>query len=344
MAGEWAPDILGDGFEQRTLPLGEDDEGPLFATLVRSAPGPVRSIAGPLRDVDVLSVHGWSDYFFQPAQAHFWTGLGARFHALDLRKYGRSLREGQTPGYITRLDDYDADIAAALKAMGKRKGRRLVLLGHSTGGLILALWAARHKGRAAALILNSPWLELQLGAMGRQALAPLVQARARWDPRGAQAAVDFGFYTRAQREVGVLPVDGYHEEWRPEFGFATHPAWFAAILDGHRRIALGVDVGCPALVLLSARSSVQLTWADSMARSDSVLIVDDIARAATKLGPDVTIARVDGALHDVFLSRPEAAEAAYHAVEGWLLRGALGSGWSGLRSLAERLPDVGGSA
>ncbi|MEU1971134.1 alpha/beta hydrolase [Microbacterium sp. NPDC019599] len=323
MTGEWEPDILGEGFEQLTLPLGEDEEGPVVATLVRSIPNPVRMLAGPLREVDVLSVHGWSDYFFQPAQARFWTGLGARFYALDLRKYGRSLRAGQTPGYITRLREYDADIAAALRAIPRRRGRRLVLLGHSTGGLTLTLWANRHRGRAAALILNSPWLELQLGAVGRQALAPLVQARARWDPRGVQASVDLGFYTRAQREVGALPVDGYREDWRPEFGFATNPAWLAAVLDGHRRIATGVDTGCPVLVLLSARSAMQLTWTESMASSDSVLVVDEIARASTRLGRDVTIARIDGALHDVFLSRPEARDAAYRAIDRWLLRGAL---------------------
>src|SRR5918995_968953 len=64
--------------------------------------------------------------------------------------------------------------------------RRLVLLGHSTGGLTLTLWAARNPGRAAALVLNSPWLEFQFGAVGRQAIAPLVNARARLDPRGTQ--------------------------------------------------------------------------------------------------------------------------------------------------------------
>lgn len=323
MTGEWRPDILGDGFEQLTLPLGEDDEGAVVATLVRSIPNPLRTLAGPLRDIDVLSVHGWSDYFFQPAQARFWTDLGAHFHALDLRKYGRRLREGQTPGYITDLADYDADIDAALAAIGQRRGRRLVLVGHSTGGLTLSLWAARNPGRAAALVLNSPWLELQLGAMGRQALAPLVQARARWDPRGQQATVDFGFYTRAQREIGVLPAPGYRDDWRPEFGFATHPAWLAAILQGHRTVAYGIEVGCPALVLLSTRSSVQLSWRDDMTSSDSVLIVDEIARTATRLGRDVTVGRIEGALHDVFLSRPKPRQEAYRAVERWLTRGVL---------------------
>lgn len=315
--GEWHPDILGEGFEQQTLPLGTDPEGEVVATLVRARPHPGARLFGEWRDIDVLSVHGWSDYFFQTDLARFFIDRGARFHALDLRKYGRSLRPGQTPGYTVALDVYDADIAAALDAMGTaREGRRLVLLGHSTGGLTLTLWAARHPGVAEMLVLNSPWLELQLGPLGRQALAPLVNARARLDPLGTHPVVDLGFYTRAQRELGTLPdsPDG----WRPPQGFPTHPGWLAAIIAGHARVASGVDVGCPALVLLSQRSAPALAWTDAMLASDSVLVVDDIARAATRIARRVTISRIDGALHDVFLSAPRAREAAYAALKEWV--------------------------
>ncbi|GAA5025800.1 alpha/beta hydrolase [Microbacterium fluvii] len=321
----WQPDILGPGFEQQTLELGEDAEGPVVATVVRSIPNPVIALTRPLHDVDVLSVHGWSDYFFQPEQAHFWTSLGARFYALDLRKYGRSLRPGQTPGFVTNLDDYDADIAAALTAMGRdaATGRRLVLLGHSTGGLTLSLWAARFEHEVHALVLNSPWLELQTGGFGRQALAPIVGVRAKYDPLGTQPVVDLGFYTRAQTEVGALPVPGYRQEWRPERGFATHPGWLSAVLTGHAQVAAGLGIDVPTLVLLSARSTMAFSWVDAMTSTDSVLVVDDIARAATRLGSRVTIGRIDGAIHDVFLSRAESREEAYGMLRQWLTRSAL---------------------
>ncbi|MDD7961580.1 alpha/beta hydrolase [Microbacterium thalli] len=324
----WEPDLLGPGFERATLPLGTDDEGDVVATIVRSMPHPGLRLFGPWRDVDVLYVHGWSDYFFQADLARLFTDRGARFHALDLRKYGRSIRPGQARGYVTSLDVYDEDIAAALAVMDtERQGRRLVLLGHSTGGLILTLWAARHPGRAAAVILNSPWLEFQLGPVGRQAVAPLVEVRARFDPRGAHPAVDFGFYTAAQRRLGTLPQapDG----WRPARGFPTHPAWLAAIIAGHARIAAGVDVGCPTLVLLSARSTSPLRWNDAMTSTDSVLVVDDIARAATRIAATVTIARIDGAIHDVFLSAEPARAEAGAALVSFLAGLERGRGISG---------------
>lgn len=320
MTAAWTSDVLGDPFEQLTLDVAQDPEGPVVATLVRRRPVFAAAFRA-LGDVDVLYVHGWSDYFFQTAVAEFWTGLGARFYALDLRKYGRSLRDGQTPGYVASLAEYDADIDAALAAMPDRARRRLVLMGHSTGGLTLTLWAARHPGVAAALVLNSPWLELQTGPFARQALAPLVLARARFDPLGTHPDVDLGFYTRAQRELETLPVG--HEAWRPERGFPTHPGWLAAVIAGHARVAAGVDVGCPALVLLSTASANPFSWSDAMMSADGVLTVDDIARAATRIGRDVTIRRIEGAIHDVFLSRPDARAAAFTALREWALRGAL---------------------
>ena len=106
--GEWHPDILGEGFEQQTLPLGDDVDGEVVATLVRSRPHPGARLFGELRDTDVLYVHGWSDYFFQTDLARFFTDRGARFYALDLRKYGRSLRSDLAPGYVASLDVYEA--------------------------------------------------------------------------------------------------------------------------------------------------------------------------------------------------------------------------------------------
>jgi len=65
-------------------------------------------------------------------------------------------------------------------------------------------------------------------------------------------------------------------------------------------------------------STTALIWSDAMLSSDSVLVVDDIARAATRIAATVTISRVDGALYDVFLSAPAAREAAYAALASGL--------------------------
>jgi alpha-beta hydrolase superfamily lysophospholipase len=343
----WVPDVLGDEFEQLTLPLGEDSQGEVVATLVRALPpehpepsaldrllhtvrGLPSEAPAALADVDVLYVHGWSDYFFQKRLARFWTARGARFFALDLRKYGRSLREGQTPGYIADLATYDEDITAALEAMEHRtdataSGRRLVLLGHSTGGLVLSLWASRHPGAADAVILNSPWLEFQL-APARAAIAPMVELQARLRPFDTAPQVDLGFYARAQAEVADPddPMD-IDPVWRPAQTMAVHAGWLHAIFVGHTRVAAGLSITAPVCVLLSSRSAVPTRWSEELTSADSVLVVDDIARSALKLGSSVTVERIDGALHDVFLSRHEAREDAYARLDRWV------AGWAASR-------------
>ncbi len=341
---EWVPDVLGDEFEQATLPLGSDDEGEIVATLVRAMPAapapaptgwerllrrlrgqPVDAARSLLDGVDVLYVHGWSDYFFHKRLARFWTSRGARFYALDLRKYGRSLRDGQTPGYIADLATYDEDIAAALDVIAPDRslgGRRLVLFGHSTGGLVLSLWASRHPDVADAVILNSPWLEFQIAPL-RAAITPVVELQARLRPRDAAPQIDLGFYARAQ--AAVADPDDLMEpdsRWRPVPAMPVHAGWLSAVLRGHRAVADGLAISAPVCVLLSARSAVPTRWSDELTSADTVLVVEDIAQRALKLGSSVTVERIDGALHDVFLSRKQARDDAYARLDRWV------TGWA----------------
>jgi pimeloyl-ACP methyl ester carboxylesterase len=92
-------DVLGAPYEQQTIDLGRDDEGPVTATLVRRRAERPTSAA-------VLYIHGFVDYFFQTHLADFWCGHGYDFYAVDLRKYGRSLQPHQTPNFCQSLDEY----------------------------------------------------------------------------------------------------------------------------------------------------------------------------------------------------------------------------------------------
>lgn len=321
--GDWQPDVLGRPFEQRTLLLGAEAGAKVVAALVRYRRPRRLTPWLPAAGADVLYVHGWSDYFFQTELAEFWWRQGARFYALDLRRYGRSLRPGQLPGFVTDLQTYDQDIAAALAAMartdagGRHPSRPLILMGHSTGGLTLSLWAARHRGAAAALVLNSPWLEFQTGSAGRGLLQPFVGFHAHVAPEGRMPTVDLGFYTRSvsAAEQGEWT---YEKNWRPQRGFPLHPAWLRAILAGHERVAHGLDLDIPVLTMLSARSLISPVWSDAMLSADTVLEVDGIAERATALGCLVTIERFEGALHDILLSRQAVRQKAYAAIARWL--------------------------
>ena len=325
----WKPDVLGGHFEQLTLPLKPDIEGEVVATLVRhTALRPLDLRALPADGADVLYVHGWSDYFFQTHLAEYWRSVGARFHALDLRKYGRSLRDHQTPGFVDDLAIYDEDIEAALTAMGHGapkpgptvhagKRRPLILMGHSTGGLTLSLWAGAASGPGAGARAQQPLAGIPGAGDRPRGDRPAVVLGAKVAPLAQLPNVDLGFYTRTVSKE----FDGeweYNMAWRPERGFPTHPAWLKAVLFGHGTIAAGIDVGAPVLSLMSARSTISLVWSPAMMTSDIVLVVDDIAVRSLRLAPGVTVERLDGAIHDVMLSAKPVREAAYAAITRWL--------------------------
>ncbi len=323
----WRPDLLGSGFDSQTLDLGADPDGEpdVVATVVR---GPVPT--GPSGPA-VLYVHGFTDYFFQRHVAAHLAARGSRLYALDLRKCGRSRRPGQTPHLVTDLEFYDDELERALaivRADQEAAGAdaRVVVMGHSTGGLILPLWLDRRRRRGrdpradgiVGQVLNSPWLDLQGPAVLRSApVTAAVRALGRLAPTAAiPAGVSTAYGDTVHRDFhGEWDYD---LDWKPRSGFSVRAGWLAAVRRGHAAIHRGIDAGVPTLVLRSDRSSAPLRYTEIATRSDVVLDVRQIARWSAGLAAEVTAIAVPGALHDVFLSRRDVRDRALAELDRWL--------------------------
>jgi alpha-beta hydrolase superfamily lysophospholipase len=94
--------------------------------------------------------------------------------------------------------------------------------------------------------------------------------------------------------------------------------WLRAILLGHQRVAAGLHIEPPILVLASSASELARRWHEGLRTVDTVLDVDKITRRATQLGRCVTIVRVDEALHDVILSAPNVRKVAMDEISRWI--------------------------
>ena len=308
---EAVTDVLGEPWLAETIELGEDHEGPLVATLVsHRSPRPSRRA--------VLYVHGFADYFFQTEFAQWWLERGYDFYALDLRKYGRSIRPGQTPTYVTDLADYDAELGVAWQRITERDGHeQVVVAAHSTGGLVTPLWLDRRRpSQLAGVVLNSPWLDLQGSVLLRTlGTAVIKQLGARQPMREIRRDVS-GLYGRSLHRDHGGEWD-FDLTWKPLESFAVYVGWLRAVRTGHARLQRGLDVAAPVLVLSSDRSTVPTEMGDDVHTADIVLEVPQIRRWATALGAHVTYVAVPGARHDVVLSRPEARRRAYAELERW---------------------------
>jgi alpha-beta hydrolase superfamily lysophospholipase len=322
----WSPDLL-DGYETTELSLsdvepapGEPSDVDPVATLIRKS-GPRTGLRA------ALYLHGWNDYFFQTHVADYMTELGYDFYALDLRRYGRSLRPGQLRGFITDLDDYSLELDAAADVIGTDLGTghdRLLLMGHSTGGLIAALWAAGNSDRLEGLILNSPWLDMQGSAIVRAIGTPVIDRLGSRAPTSIIRLPDLGFNARSLH----ITLGG---EWEYDLTLKSTPGppirtgWLRAILLGHQKVAAGLGIGVPILVLASTTTDFSRRWHDGLRVVDSVLDVEQIAVRAVRLGPHVTVVRIPEGLHDLTLSAPHVRKHALDEigrfVEAYVKRG-----------------------
>ena len=317
----WAPDILGDGYERLDLELGSDPdgEGAIEAVVVRRSVRDGEAVNGA-----VLYVHGFSDYFFQTDLADFAAGHGLAFFALDLRKSGRARRPGQTAHYVSDLALYDAELDRAVAIVAEaHPGLPVVVAAHSTGGLIVPLWLDRRRqagtlAPVAGIILNSPWFDLQGKAVQRGPLTQVMRGLAKVQPSRRVATLP-GVYGATLHTSGTGEWD-FDLDLKPLAGFPVTVGWLNAVRRAHAELHRGLDVGVPSLILRSDASHFSTTYSDRSDRADGVLDVRQIARWAGCLGGETTIVPVAGARHDVYLSQPDARERAYEVTGDWLTR------------------------
>lgn len=306
-------DRLGPPYQRRTLDLGRDREGPVFATLVR------RRAAAPT-DRAVLWVHGWSDYFFQTHVADHFTARGFDFYALDLRKYGRSLRSYQTPGFCHQLTEYYPELDAAARIIRDEEGHSTLLVAaHSTGGLIASLWAHDRRGRGLVdgLFLNSPFFDVNLPSTIRGPALGFATRIARQHPYRVLQRPTFPLYGHSLH-VAFRGEWSYDLTWKPLGGFPIRYGWLAAVRDGQRRLHAGLEVEAPVLVACSTRSLWAARWREDAHRADTVLDVADIVRWAPSVGRHVTVLRVEGGMHDLTLSPEPARQTLFSELDRWL--------------------------
>jgi alpha-beta hydrolase superfamily lysophospholipase len=320
--GEPEPDILGDGYEALTLDLPDDAEGQVVATLVRYRPvaPPPTTTATTTRAV--LYVHGLSDYFHQTELAEFYAARGDHFYALDLRKYGRSLRGNQTPWRMSDVADYFPELDAAAQFITAEGHDQLVVNAHSTGGLIALLWLHDQLTRTGTVspvrgvVLNSPFLDVP-ASWAIRALAPRPLAvLARNRPMMVLPSAGPSYYQLSTHRSHRGDWD-FVPEWKPVTGGTVRVEWLAAAQRAIRAAHAGLGLDVPILVLCSARTIRTRQWTEDLFRGDAVLDSDAIARWSTRLGTHVTCIRIVDGMHDLLLSKPPVRTRVFAEIGRW---------------------------
>ncbi|AZA09027.1 alpha/beta hydrolase [Corynebacterium pseudopelargi] len=320
----WYPDALGPDFQARTFDLGHDPdgEGHVAAVLVRYLPESCDDFA---QRPALLLIHGMTDYFFHQHIAKRFHQEGFAVYGIDLRKSGRAHLTGQRWHYASDMRLYFEELNT-VSAQLLATHPTMVPIAHSTGGLIAALWMDELRGSdqpthsaIPALILNSPWLDMQFPPLMVKALRGVLHSRL------GNRMLRGGFGGKLPSNYGRSLHASAEGEWhydlhlKPIRGHKKYPAWIKAVDASQQRIHAGaVDVGVPVLTLHAKRSFFHTRFAEQAKRADTVLDVEQIRRRAPLLGQDVTVVAIDNAVHDVFLSSDKPRNDAIQACLKWL--------------------------
>lgn len=311
MTLRWASDPILPDYDVKVLPLPAEDDGELVATLLRKSCGRESRRA-------FLYVHGYLDYFFHDHVASAVCEAGFDFYALELRRYGRSLRGKNRPNYCTKLDHYFVEITQAIDVAIADGHDSVVLYGHSTGGLIASLYADRGERRAqlSAVVLNSPFFEFAITSAQRLTLsiALLLGGVAPWlsDRKGVSPHYGDSIHNSQRGEWK------YDLRWKPIRGFPTYFGWARAIKQGHKQVQRGLSIQQPVLMLHSDASGGGKEWSDAFFTRDIVLKIEHMRAYGGGLGARVTRIEIPGAIHDVMLSRAPVRQHALLKMVDWM--------------------------
>ena len=346
-------DILGEPWVARRIDVALNEVAAPnadHAVLVhqRGAAPAAGAQGAPRHERAVLYLHGRNDYFFQTHLADAFLQAGYEFYALDLRTCGRAGIGHPSPHDVRDLRIHNEEIGEALRIIRSEHGHGVVVLnGHSTGGLQAVIWAADHPGTVEALVLNSPWLQLNASGLIRSYGSAYVDVLSRRSP---ERIIDNPAEAKARKRLaaeaasapspdgaeagGSEPVEAdlyvrvLHRRWggewdwdlrlKPSPAFPVRAGFLAGIRRLQREVRHGLGIEAPVLVCCSTTSSGPEASLEEALHSDIVLSVDQIIKRAAFLGTDVTVRQIPGGVHDLALSPSPAREEYLATVTDWL--------------------------
>ncbi|WP_191602376.1 alpha/beta hydrolase [Marinomonas algicola] len=320
-----ADDFLGETFRTR----GFRFSGPktdVVCHLINHKPKPSTSKA-------ILYLHGYTDYFFQADLAKDMQSNGYGFYALDLQGYGRSIRSYSPPNDCESLDQYFNDLAIALDIMQQDGIEDVVILAHSTGGLIASRFLQEctsksnrqrdksntqtHKSpKIIGLILNSPFLCLPFPPHKIKQMTGLISLLTRLFPFYKKQTYEDKLYAKTLHKKFGGEWD-YRLDFKPSGGFYLSFKWLQEIIRNQDQLTKHA-INLPTLLCHSQKSTYNATTVAEMSQGDGALDVDSMTLAAKSIYQNLTTHAIPHGFHDLYLSPLKARQDYLSAISNWL--------------------------
>jgi alpha-beta hydrolase superfamily lysophospholipase len=175
----------------------------------------------------VAVVHGGGDHSGRyPALTTALVRAGFQVDLCDLRGHGQS--DGRR-WHVDAFGDYLGDLDAfAAHVRAGAAGEKVLMVGHSMGGLLVASWVLAEERQVAGVVLSSPWLRMKRAPPWvKMVLGRLAGTVMPWLPIASGIALE------------ELTADTELQRWTeadPLYGRATTPRWFVEAQRAQREL------------------------------------------------------------------------------------------------------------
>jgi alpha-beta hydrolase superfamily lysophospholipase len=309
---KYKPDTELIGFESFVINQPDDFEGKVICTLVRK-----KSLAKS--DKAILHVHGFNDYFFHRELAEKCTANGLNFYAVDLRKSGRSYLSHQKFNTLRNLDEYFEDIKVSLEKIKNEGNEKVVLMGHSLGGLTVSLFAEKYSKSDLfdAVFLNSPFFNQNKDIITKKLLIPIISLIAKKWPDFTVPGGFSKFYGPSLHKNFKGEWE-YNLKWKPHVAPFVNSGWIRTVYLAQKKLKKGIAHIKPTLLAYPSKSIQRFRWHEEFHTSDAVVNIKDIKRYSKSIYGNVEIIEIQNAKHDLFLSLKNVRTEVYEILFSWI--------------------------
>jgi len=221
---------------------------------------------------------------------------------------------------VRSVSEYFEEIDLAIEIIrNNEKNNYLVLMGHSTGGLISSLYANQHKNDSTidALILNSPFFDMNKPEWFKKTALPITAFVGKNfpnipSPEGLKEGYAKSLHINHKGEWD------FNLDYKPILGYKINLGWVAAIYYAQQELQNGLDISCPVLVMYSSKSVTPGDYHQSMHTADAVLNVADISKYADVIGNHITKVEIQDGMHDLVLSKKDVREKVYEKMTAFV--------------------------
>lgn len=265
-------------------------------------------------DNALIWIHGYNDYYYNLYIGEKFIKNGFDIYAIKLRRYQQNNHDKIF--YCDNLNEYIQDIDNLFPRILEKKYKKIILYGHSMGGLVSSIYCkdGRYKDKITHLILNSPFFDFKLNFIEKFLIYYIIYYLGYFFPNLIIRSIDSNkvnyltqnikkrFYINNNYKLNVLsPV---------------YASWIKTVIDYQNRIKYNnLNLKIPILVLFCDKST---EFTNSNQTGDDTLEVEHIDKYSENLGTNLKKYKFKNAIHDIFSSSLDIINDAFEITLNWI--------------------------